>query len=66
MLLTGFLLGLIFNPQDEGSMFFRNVWISLNYTARRPYSPLTVYGCAERDGEIFCNVASHFPLYIYI
>jgi hypothetical protein len=40
LLLAGFLLGLLFNPEDGGYVF-RNVGLFQNYTAlllRRPYS----------------------------
>jgi hypothetical protein len=39
---AGFLLGLIFHPQDGGNMFFRNVGLSPNWPAlqfKTPQSP---------------------------
>jgi hypothetical protein len=33
---AGFLLGLAFDSEDEGDMFFRNVGLSPNYTALSP------------------------------
>jgi hypothetical protein len=36
---AGFLLGLIFKPEDGGDMFFRNVGLSPNYTAFQPMEP---------------------------
>jgi hypothetical protein len=35
----GFLLGLHFDPEDEGDMFLRSVWLSPNYTALQPRRP---------------------------
>jgi hypothetical protein len=34
---VGFLLGFFFNPENGGSMFFRNVgWLSTDYSALYP------------------------------
>jgi hypothetical protein len=33
---TGFLLGLLFIPEDEGEMFLRNVLMSPNYATLQP------------------------------
>jgi hypothetical protein len=34
---TGFLLGLFFDPEDEGGMFLQSVsWLSTNYPALYP------------------------------
>jgi hypothetical protein len=45
---VGFLLGLLFDPEDEGDMFLRNIGLSPYYTAlqaRRPYSSGGVFDC---------------------
>jgi hypothetical protein len=36
LFLIGFFLGFIFDPEDEGSMFFRNVGELLQYMTFRP------------------------------
>jgi hypothetical protein len=33
---AGFLLGLLFDPEDGGYMFIRNVGLSPNYTTLQP------------------------------
>jgi hypothetical protein len=33
---AGFLLGLLFNPENRGNMSLQNVGLSLNYTASKP------------------------------
>jgi hypothetical protein len=34
---AGFLLGLLFNSEDEGNMFLQNGgWLSMDYTALQP------------------------------
>jgi hypothetical protein len=38
LLLTGFFLGLLFNPEDGGDIFLENVKLSLDYTALQPTS----------------------------
>jgi hypothetical protein len=35
-----FLLGSVFDPEDEGDMFLRNVAFSTDYTALQPRRPL--------------------------
>jgi plasmid stabilization system protein ParE len=40
-LFSGFLLGLLFDPEEVGNLLPRNVWLYLNYKVwqyRRPYS----------------------------
>jgi hypothetical protein len=42
---AGMLLGLYFDPEDRGSMFFRNVsWLSADYAALYPSKPLQFRG----------------------
>jgi hypothetical protein len=36
LFIAGFLLGLLFDPEDGDVIFLRNVWLCLNYTAYNP------------------------------
>jgi hypothetical protein len=38
----GFLILSLFNPEDGGDIFFRNVGLSPNYTALQPGEPKSV------------------------
>jgi hypothetical protein len=60
--LQGFLLGLFFDPEDEGDMFLRNVgWLSTDYTAlylhnhrcENPKSYTLYYLCFSLTSQTF-------------
>jgi hypothetical protein len=56
LLNAGFLLGLLFNLEDEGDMFLRNVWSTFQPVIRR---------CISRDRTLFSlytNQAIPLPL----
>jgi limonene-1,2-epoxide hydrolase len=38
-----FLLGLIFEPEDGGEMFFSNIWLSSKYRESQSRKPQSLY-----------------------
>jgi hypothetical protein len=51
-LVAGFMLGLLFDPEDGGSILLRIVWLSLNYTSLQHKRP-SLHGKQIYQLEIF-------------
>jgi hypothetical protein len=51
----GFLLGLLFDPEDSGDMFLKNVWLSPNYMALQPQLFIV-----HRHGNLNSDSVNHY------